>query len=66
MLNDKVLEVRIENVYGEKKVYPVNTAAKIFAKIAGTKTLTVRTLIYAKDLGYTTKVQTPELVGVGE
>tara|TARA_R100000664_G_C2730491_1_gene121166 strand:- start:744 stop:995 length:252 start_codon:yes stop_codon:yes gene_type:complete len=44
--------VEIRNVYGEDKVYPVCEHAKIFADIAGTKTLTEDTLDKIESLGY--------------
>jgi hypothetical protein len=33
------LVIEVRNVYGVEHAYPVNDAARIFAKIAGTKTL---------------------------
>jgi hypothetical protein len=33
-------------------IYPVCDAAKVFAAIAGTKTLTQQTLLLIKQLGY--------------
>lgn len=41
-----------KEVYGEVKYYPVCDVAKLFAAIAGTKTLTKPTLFKIKDLGY--------------
>lgn len=41
-----------KEVYGEVKYYPVCEVAKLFAAIAGTKTLTKPTLFKIKDLGY--------------
>ena len=43
--------VKARSVYGETKFYPANDAAEIFAKIAGTKTLTLATLGHIKSLG---------------
>ena len=40
-------------MYGEDKVYPVSDRAKLFANIAGTKTLTDYTIAKIKELGYT-------------
>ncbi|CAB4159296.1 hypothetical protein UFOVP713_72 [uncultured Caudovirales phage] len=42
-----------KDVYGETKYYPVCEKAKLFAAIAGTKTLTRPVLNKIKDLGYT-------------
>ena len=48
--------VKIRNVYGEDKIYPVSDKAKLFANIAGTKTLTDYTIAKIKELGYTINV----------
>jgi hypothetical protein len=46
------ITVRITSVYGQKTVYPVCETAKIFAEIAGTKTLKSTTINAIKSLGY--------------
>ena len=46
------LLIEVRNVYGEPKAYPACPAARIFADIAGTKTLTAATLHLAQQLGY--------------
>ena len=46
------ITVRIKNVYGEEKIYPVCEKAKAFARIAGTKTLTRATIKEISDLGF--------------
>lgn len=46
------LVVAVRNVYGNDMVYPINDTAKLFAKIAGTKTLRNETLMYANALGF--------------
>ena len=53
--------VRITSVYGVKTVYPVCETAKIFADIAGTKTLKPTTINSIKALGYTINVQQEQL-----
>ncbi len=45
------IKVTAKSVYGETKFYPANHAAQCLARIAGTKTLTVCALRYAKDMG---------------
>ena len=50
--SDPKIEVRIKDVYGSQMIYPVCDAAKVFAHIAGTKTLTQQTLLLIKQLGY--------------
>ena len=49
--------VKVKEVYGIQKVYPVCLKAKALARIAGTKTLTEYTLKEAKALGFTLKLQ---------
>ena len=46
------IQVEVKNVYGNETVYPYCEQAKLFARIAGTKTLTVETLKSIKALGY--------------
>jgi hypothetical protein len=52
----QAITVKIRNVYGEDKIYPVSDQAKLFANIAGTKTLTDYTIAKIKELGYTINV----------
>jgi glutamate formiminotransferase len=53
IIDDKqVVQVSVRMVYGVPSIYPVNEAAKIFAAIAGTKTIQTQTLAKAKALGY--------------
>jgi hypothetical protein len=49
---DKVLVVKLQSVYGKQVIYPVNAQAKIFASIAGTKTLSSAVITQAAQLGY--------------
>lgn len=44
--------IRIANNYGIETAYPVCDKAELFAKIAGTKTLTRDTLRHIAGLGY--------------
>ena len=46
------LTVRIEKNYGIEVVYPVCPQAVLFARIAGTKSLTRMTLQHIEALGY--------------
>jgi hypothetical protein len=46
------IQVEVKNIYGVLKIYPVCGAAKIFASIAGTKTLTSRNVKQIEELGY--------------
>jgi hypothetical protein len=49
--------VRLDKVYGVWTLYPANDAAKMLAEIAGTKTLTVKTLQIAQRMGMTLAAQ---------
>ena len=51
-----VIEVRIKNIYGVEKVYPVCDKAKAFCMIAGQTTLTRSTIAGIKALGYQIRV----------
>jgi hypothetical protein len=48
--------VNMREVYGETKVYPVCEKARLFAEIAGTRTLTPATLKRICQLGYAIEV----------
>jgi len=41
--------IQKKQVYGNTVYYPVNDAAKALASIAGTATLTMRTILIARD-----------------
>jgi len=44
--------VEITSVFGVERVYPRCEKSELFAKIAGTKSLTEETINYIKALGY--------------
>ena len=46
------ITVVIKSVYGNEQIYPVCEQAKLFAALAGTKTLTNQSLRLIKQLGY--------------
>jgi len=50
------IQVLIKNIYGRETIYPVCDQAKIFASLAGQKTLTSREIRLIKDLGYSIEV----------
>lgn len=56
-----VITVRIANQYGTEVIHPVCEQAKLFAAIAGTKTLTKDTLLNIKRLGYGITLQPTSL-----
>ena len=45
--------VEIKHEYGNRRVYPVCSASKTLAEIAGSKTLSKETIDLSKKLGYT-------------
>lgn len=51
------IQIEIRNVYGEMKAYPVCDAARHFADIAGTKTLTRRVLARILAIGFSIEVR---------
>jgi hypothetical protein len=55
------IKIEVRNVYGEQKFYPACTTGKMFAQIAGTKTLTAEKCELIKALGYEFVAFTPEL-----
>lgn len=58
------IQVQVKNVYGNELVYPICDKAKLFAEIAGDRTLTFNTLKCIKALGYRIEVIAPAL-GLG-
>ncbi len=51
-----IIYVQPRNVYGEQKIYPACAKADQFAAIAGTATLTDRTIKAIKALGYSIEI----------
>ena len=55
------IEIEIRDVYGIRTIYPHCQTAKLFAKLAGTRTITRHALETIKALGYTVEVKQPEV-----
>ena len=55
----QTLIIEAKNNYGNQVFYPVNECAKLFAEIAGTKTLGLDTIRQAKRLGFSVEVKQP-------
>ena len=53
----KQITVRLDQQYGFQAIQPVCPVSKIFAQIAGTKTLTRPTIELVKQLGYEVRVE---------
>lgn len=47
-----LITVEVRSVYGRDTIYPVDAAAKAFAAIAGTTTITPEVLKHIRSLGY--------------
>jgi len=58
---NNTITVKITSVFGNRTVYPICDNARLFALLAGTKTLTETTINYIKKLGYTINVETQVL-----
>lgn len=56
------ITIKVTKNYGVEAIYPIDENAKVFARIAGTKTLTRSTLSMIKELGYEIKVEQYQLV----
>ena len=50
------IQVTIKNVYGNETIYPACEKSKLFARLAGHKTLTRADIETIKALGYTFEV----------
>lgn len=55
------IEIQIRDVYGIRTIYPHCQTAKLFAKLAGTRTITRHALETIKALGYTVEIKQPEI-----
>ena len=59
-MTDKTITILAREIYGVPTAYPACPQAELFARLAGTKTLTARTLAIIKELGYAVTVQRDE------
>ena len=55
------ITVKIKNVFGHERIYPVCPQAKLFARISGHKTLTRDAIGLIKEMGYTVSQEVTEL-----
>jgi hypothetical protein len=55
------ITVKIKNVFGNERIYPVCPQAKLFARLAGHKTLTRHAISVIKDMGYEVTQEVTEL-----
>ena len=61
--NETHVHVLIKTVFGQEKYYPHNENARIFCKMLGSKTLTMKNLTYIKALGFTIKASHDNKLG---
>lgn len=54
------ITIEVKNVYGNEAIYPACEASRLFASIAGTRTLTRHALRDIKALGYAVEVKQKE------
>lgn len=55
------ITVEVRDIYGNRVIYPLCEAARLFAQIAGTKTLTQQSIKCIKALGYSIDVKQQEV-----
>jgi hypothetical protein len=55
------ITIEIRDIYGIRTIYPHCQTAKLFARLAGTKTITRHALETIKALGYQIEVKQPEV-----
>jgi hypothetical protein len=55
-MNATTIQITLKSVYGVETAYPVCERAKLFAEIAGSKTLTHRTLCLIERMGFEIEV----------
>lgn len=60
METSKTIRVRVVQWYGRTTAYPECETSRILAELAGTKTLTKRSLELAQQLGYEIELVTTE------
>jgi hypothetical protein len=51
------IQVTVRDIYGLQTIYPACDIAKLFARLAGTKTLTRHALETIRALGYTVEIK---------
>lgn len=55
------ITIEVRDIYGIRTLYPACNTAKLFARLAGTKTITRHALETIKALGYTVEVKQAEI-----
>jgi len=60
VINNNVI-VKVREVYGVERIYPVSDSAQLFADIAGKKTLDSADIHRIKQLGFEVQAEAPTL-----
>lgn len=55
------IEIEVKSHYGNTLYYPVCDKSILLARLAGTKTLTLESILTIKELGYNIKVKQPTI-----
>jgi|TARA_R110000851_G_scaffold329431_2_gene501302 hypothetical protein len=58
---EEIIMVRIESVYGNRLIYPVNSKALLIAKLMKKKTFDQENVVDIQKLGFKIEVQREEL-----
>jgi len=58
---EEIIMVRIESVYGNRLIYPVNSKALFIAKLMKKKTFDQENVVDIQKLGFKVEVQREEL-----
>ena len=58
---EEIIMVRIESVYGNRLIYPVNSKALLIAKLMKKKTFDQENVVDTQKLGFKIEVQREEL-----
>lgn len=58
---EEIIMVRVESVYGNRLIYPVNSKALLIAKLMKKKTFDQENVVDIQKLGFKVEVQREEL-----
>jgi hypothetical protein len=58
---EEIIMVRVESVYGNRLIYPVNSKALLIAKLMKKKTFDQENVVDIQKLGFKIEVQREEL-----
>ncbi len=58
---ERIITVKIKNVYGNDLIYPICEKAKKFSALVGKKTFSRTEVSWIKDLGFEVRVEAQQL-----